>query len=194
MTPVLVTGGTGFIGSWCILALLDTGHTVRTTVRDPQREPALRSWLHEAAVFDDDRLTVVHADLQHSDGWDAAAADCEHVLHVASPTLRHTPASDDDLIVPAREGVLRVLRAARDGGVRRTVLTSSFGAVGLGHPPRSTPFTEEDWTDIDAEIPPYQRSKTLAERAAWRFIREEGGGMELTAVCVLYTSDAADEL
>ncbi|MFB8182242.1 SDR family oxidoreductase [Streptomyces sp. NPDC055966] len=182
MTPVLVTGGTGFIGSWCILALLDTGHTVRTTVRDLQREPALRSWLHEAAVFDDDRLTVVRADLQHSDGWDAAVADCEHVLHVASPTLRHTPASDDDLVVPAREGVLRVLRAARDAGVRRTVLTSAFGAVGIGHPPRSTPFTEEDWTDIDADIPPYQRSKTLAERAAWRFIREEGGGMELTAV------------
>lgn len=144
MTPVLVTGGggTGFTGSWCILALLDTGHTVRTTVRDVQREPALRSWLHEAAAFDDDRLTVVRADLQHSDGWDAAVADCEYVLHVASLTLRYTPAGDDDLVVPAREGVLRVLRAARDAGVRRTVLTSAFGAVGIGHPPRSTPFTE----------------------------------------------------
>ncbi|MGW3991143.1 SDR family oxidoreductase [Streptomyces sp. NPDC004830] len=182
MTRVLVTGGTGFIGSWCILALLDAGHTVRTTVRDLRREPALRSWLHGAAAFDDDRLTVVRADLQQADGWDAAVADCEHVLHVASPTLRHTPATDDDLVVPAREGVLRVLRAARDAGVRRTVLTSAFGAVGIGHPPRSTPFTEEDWTDVDADIPPYQRSKTLAERAAWQFIADEGGGMELAAV------------
>ncbi|MFD0008210.1 NAD-dependent epimerase/dehydratase family protein [Streptomyces sp. NPDC127178] len=182
MTQVLVTGGTGFIGSWCIQALLDAGHSVRTTVRDLRREPALRSWLHAATPFDDDRLTVVRADLEHPDGWDAAVADCDFVLHVASPTLRHTPANDDDLVVPAREGVLRVLRAARDARVRRVVLTSAFGAIGIGHPPRSTPFTEEDWTNVDSDIPPYQRSKTLAERAAWQFIQDEGGGLELAAV------------
>lgn len=182
MTPVLVTGGTGFIGSWCVLTLLDAGHTVRTTVRDPRREPALRSWLHAAQPFEDDRLTVVRADLKHPDGWDEAVADCAAVLHVASPTLRSTPANDDEMVVPAREGVLRVLRASRDAGARRVVLTSAFGAVGIGHPPRSTPFTEEDWTDIDSDIPPYQRSKTLAERAAWQFIEDEGGGLELAAV------------
>ncbi|MER6282504.1 SDR family oxidoreductase [Streptomyces sviceus] len=182
MTRVLVTGGTGFLGSWCVRALLDAGHTVRTTVRNPQREPELRSWLHAATTFDDDRLTVVRADLEHPDGWEEAVADCDHVLHVASPTLRLTPAADDELVVPAREGVLRVLRAARGAGVRRVVLTSAFGAVGIGHPPRSAPFTEEDWTDVDADIPPYQRSKTLAERAAWQFIKEEGGTLELAAV------------
>jgi nucleoside-diphosphate-sugar epimerase len=149
---------------------------------DPGREPALRSWLHAAASFDDDRLAVVRADLEHPDGWDEAVADCDYVLHVASPTLRHTPANDDELVVPAREGVVRVLRAARDAGVRRVVLTSAFGAVGIGHPPRSAPFTEEDWTDVDSDIPPYQRSKTLAERAAWQFVKEEGGGLELAAV------------
>lgn len=182
MAHVLVTGGTGFIGSWCLLTLLEAGHTVRTTVRDLRREPALRSWLHAATPFDDERLTVVRADLEHSEGWKDAVVDCEFVLHVASPTLRDTPADDDALVVPAREGVLRVLRAARDAGVRRVVLTSAFGAVGIGHPPRSAPFTEEDWTDVDSDIPPYQRSKTLAERAAWRFIEEEGGGLELAAV------------
>ncbi|MEU0941353.1 aldehyde reductase [Streptomyces canus] len=182
MTHVLVTGGTGFIASWCVRALLESGHTVRTTVRNPQREPELRSWLHAATTFDDNRLTVVRADLEHPDGWEDAVAGCDHVLHVASPTLRLTPADADELVVPAREGVLRVLRAARDAGVRRVVLTSAFGAVGIGHPPRSTPFTEEDWTDVDADIPPYQRSKTLAERAAWQFVKEEGGTLELAAV------------
>ncbi|WP_030984987.1 SDR family oxidoreductase [Streptomyces sp. NRRL WC-3744] len=182
MTQVLVTGGTGFIGSWCVLTLLDAGYTVRTTVRDLRREPALRSWLHAAQPFQDDRLTVVRADLEHPDDWDEAVAGCDFVLHVASPTLRSAPANDDEMVVPAREGVLRVLRAARDAGVDRVVLTSAFGAVGIGHPPRSAPFTEEDWTDIDSDIPPYQRSKTLAERAAWQFIEDEGGGLELAAV------------
>ncbi|WP_234545246.1 SDR family oxidoreductase [Streptomyces shenzhenensis] len=182
MAQVLVTGGSGFIGSWCALALLEAGHSVRTTVRNLGREPAMRSWLHAAAPFDDSRLTVVRADLARAEGWDAAVAGCEYVLHVASPTLRQAPASEDEMVSVAREGVLRVLRAARDGGVRRVVLTSAFGAVGIGHPPRSTPFTEEDWTDVDADIPPYQRSKTLAERAAWQFIRDEGGDMELAVV------------
>ncbi|WP_406439714.1 aldehyde reductase [Streptomyces sp. NBC_00631] len=181
MNPVLVTGGTGFIGSWCVLALLDAGHPVRTTVRDLRREPALRSWLQAAAPFDDDRLTVVRADLERPDGWDDAVAGCDFVLHVASPTLRHMPAGDE-LVVPAREGVLRVLRAAHRAGVRRAVLTSAFGAIGIGHPRRTTPFTEEDWTDLDSDIPPYQRSKTLAERAAWQFVEGEGAGLELAAV------------
>lgn len=181
-TQVLVTGGSGFIGSWCVLAVLQAGYDVRTTVRDLARESALRGRLHAAAEFDDARLSVVRAELQSDDGWVDAVVGCDYVLHVASPTLRNAPESEESMISAARDGVLRVLRAARDAGVRRVVLTSAFGAVGYGHPRRSAPFTEEDWTNVDAGIAPYQRSKTLAERAAWAFVRDEGRGLELAAV------------
>jgi dihydroflavonol-4-reductase len=179
---VLVTGGSGFIGGWCVLALLKAGHDVRTTVRDLARESSLRAQLHAATEFDDARLTVVRADLQSDVGWIEAVAGCDYVLHVASPTLRNAPESEASMIRAARDGVLRVLRAARDAGVRRVVLTSAFGAIGYGHPRRTTPFTEEDWTNVNADIAPYQKSKTLAERAAWEFVRDEGEGLELTAV------------
>ncbi|MFI6426267.1 NAD-dependent epimerase/dehydratase family protein [Promicromonospora sp. NPDC050880] len=182
MSQVLVTGGSGFIGSWCIQALLEAGHDVRTTVRDLGREPALRSRLQAAARFDETRLTVVRADLVSDDGWAEAVSGCDHVLHVASPTLRNTPESEAAMVTAARDGVLRVLRAARDARVRRVVLTSALGAIGYGHPPRAAPFTEQDWTDVDADIAPYQRSKALAERAAWQFVEEEGDGLELAAV------------
>ena len=182
MNQVLVTEGSGFIGGWCVLALLQAGYDVRTSVRDLARESGLRAELHAAADFDDARLTVVRVDLQSDDGWPEAVAGCEYVLHVASPTLRNAPESEEAMISAARDGVLRVLRASRDAGVRRVVLTSAFGAVGYGHPPRPTPFTEQDWTNVDADIAPYQRSKTLAERAAWQFVRDEGGALELAAV------------
>ncbi len=177
MAEVLVTGGSGYIGSWCLLALLAEGHTVRTTVRDRKREPQLRMMLERGGAD----LRVVQADLMRDEGWPQAVAGCDAVLHVASPTLTSLPRSDDEMVVPARDGVLRVLRAARDSGVRRVVLTSAFGAVGYGHPPRATPFTEVDWTNLDGRIAPYQRSKTIAERAAWDFVNREGGP-ELAAV------------
>ncbi|MFC9691947.1 SDR family oxidoreductase [Kribbella sp. NPDC056951] len=179
---VLVTGGSGFIAGWCVLALLEAGYDVRTTVRRLDRAIALRAQLHAATDFEDARLSVVQADLQSDDGWADAVAGCEYVLHVASPTLRSTPESEESMVSAARDGVLRVLRAARDAGVRRVVLTSAFGAIGYGHPRRSTPFTEADWSNVDAGIPPYQKSKTLAERAAWQFIEEQGNGLELAAV------------
>lgn len=182
MATVLVTGGSGFIGSWCVLTLLQRGHEVRTTVRDLGREPALREQLHAAAGFDDERLAVVQADLGSDAGWPEAVAGCDFVLHVASPTLRHGVVSEADMVSTAVQGVLRVLRAARDARVRRVVLTSASGAVMYGQPPRTTPFTESDWTDVEADIPPYQRSKTLAERAAWTFVQDEGLGMELVTI------------
>jgi dihydroflavonol-4-reductase len=179
---VLVTGGSGFIGGWCALALLDAGYDVRATVRDLRKGDALRAQLHAATDFADDRLTVVQADLGDDAGWAEAVAGCDAVLHVASPTMRTAPQSEEAMIAAARDGVLRVLGAARDAGVRRVVLTSASGAVVYGHPSETRPFTEEDWTDVTADIAPYQRSKTLAERAAWEFMAREGGDLELSVI------------
>ncbi len=182
MSQVLVTGGSGYIASWCILALLDTGYDVRTTVRSLAREPKLRAELHGATEFRDSRLTVLAADLESDEGWADAVAGCEFVLHVASPTLRDGGASEAEMVATARDGVLRVLRAARNARVKRVVLTSASGAIVYGHARETRPFTEEDWTNVDADIAPYQKSKTLSERAAWQFIAEEGNGLELSAV------------
>jgi nucleoside-diphosphate-sugar epimerase len=183
MSTVLVTGGSGFIGGHVLRQLLAAGHRVRTTVRSPGREGAVRAMLAVGGAEPGDRLSFHVADLTADRGWREAAAGCEYVLHVASPFPLARPRHEDELTVPAREGTLRVLRAARDAGVRRVVLTSSFAAIGYGHPPRDTPFTEADWTDPSApEVQPYARSKTLAERAAWDFVARDGGGLELAAV------------
>lgn len=182
-STVLVTGGSGFIAAHCIAQLLAAGHRVRATVRSLEREATVRAMLHESGVRPDDRLSFAAADLESDAGWHAAAAGCEYVLHVASPFPLGAPDHEDDLIRPAREGALRVLRASRDAGVRRVVLTSSFAAVGYGHAPRTEPFDETSWTDIDGPaVTAYTKSKTLAERAAWDFIERDGGGLELTAV------------
>ncbi|MGN6471228.1 MAG: NAD-dependent epimerase/dehydratase family protein, partial [Rhizobiaceae bacterium] len=116
-------------------------------------------------------------------GWLEAVKGCEYVLHVASPFPPRAPKNDDELIVPARQGALRVLRAARAAGVRRVVLTSSFAAIGYGHPATKTHFDESDWTTPDTPgVPAYPKSKTLAERAAWDFVEREGDGLELSVV------------
>ncbi|MFS8097433.1 aldehyde reductase [Lentzea alba] len=181
MADVLVTGGSGYIGSWCVLALLAHGHTVRTTVRDLNKESAVREMLRAGGAPEDAKLTVLQADLQQDSGWREAVEGCHYVLHVASPTLTSLSQSDDDMVGPARDGVLRVLRAAREAGVKRVVLTSAFGAVGMGHPEKSRVFTEEDWSNVDGGIAPYQKSKTLSEKAAWDFVAEHGG-VELAVV------------
>jgi dihydroflavonol-4-reductase len=181
MSEVLVTGGSGYIGSWCVLALLANGHTVRTTVRDLTKEPAVRAMLRAGGAPEDAPLTVLRADLQQDAGWRDAVEGCDYVLHVASPTLNNLSSSDADMVEPARDGVRRVLRAARAAGVKRVVLTSAFGAIGMGHPEKSRILTEEDWSDVDAGIAPYQKSKTLAEKAAWEFVAEHGG-VELAVV------------
>jgi nucleoside-diphosphate-sugar epimerase len=182
-STVLVTGGSGFIGSHCILQLLAAGYSVRTTVRSLKREGDVRALLKEGEAEAGHGLSFAVADLEKDAGWAEAVAGCEYVLHVASPFPASEPKHEDELIVPAREGALRVLRAARDAGVKRVVLTSSFAAIGYGHKQQSAPFNETDWTDPNGEgVTAYPKSKTLAERAAWDFVAREGGGLDLSVV------------
>jgi nucleoside-diphosphate-sugar epimerase len=179
---VLVTGGSGFLGGRVIAQALSEGYRVRTTVRSLAREPQVRHDLQAMGVTAGDSLTVLAADLTRDEGWTDAVAGCRYVLHVASPFPGDVPEHEDELIVPAREGTLRVLRAARGARVQRVVVTSSFAAIGYGHPQTDRAFTEEDWTDTTAPIDPYIKSKAVAERAAWEFVEREGNGLELAVV------------
>ena len=180
---VLVTGGSGFIATHCMLQLLAAGYRVRTTVRSLAREAEVRATLKAAGADAGDRLAFFAADLMADAGWAEAAVGCDFVLHVASPFPVNVPRHEDELIVPAREGALRVLRAARGAGVKRVVQTSSFAAIGYGHPEVVRPFTEHDWTAPEGGgVTAYAKSKTLAERAAWDFMAREGGDMELAVV------------
>ena len=182
-STVLVTGGSGFVGSHCILQLLAAGYRVRTTVRDLTREADVRALLKQGGVEAGNELRFFAANLESDAGWAEAVAGCDYVLHVASPFPAGVPKHEDELIIPAREGTLRVLRASRDAGVKRVVQTSSFAAIGYGHGPRAAPFDETDWTDSnDRDLAPYTKSKTLAERAAWDFMAREGGALELSVV------------
>lgn len=182
MSTVLVTGGSGFVGSHVLLQLLNAGHTVRTTVRSLKREPDVRAMLKNAGVVPGNRLTFFSADLSGDEGWPQAISGCDYVMHVASPIPAAAPKTDDELIVPARDGALRVLRTARDAKVKRVVMTSSCGAIYYGHPPQPTPFDETSWTNLEGEMSAYVRSKAIAERAAWDFMAAEGGGLELSVV------------
>lgn len=180
---VLVTGGSGFVATHCIDQLLRAGYNVRATVRSLGREPEVRAMLKTVDTPRLEALTFVATDLGADMGWAEAVSGSRYILHVASPFPPHAPKHEDDLIIPAREGALRVLRAARDAGAERVVMTSSFAAVGYGHKPRTSPFTEADWTDITgSDVAAYPKSKTIAERAAWDFIAREGGKLELTVV------------
>jgi dihydroflavonol-4-reductase len=179
---VLVTGGTGFIGVHIILNLLQKGYKVRTTLRSLNRKEEVMEMLKTGGITSFDNLRFIEADLTRDTNWDEAAKDCQYVMHVASPTPLIGYSHEDELIIPAKEGVLRVLKAARSAGVQRVVLTSAFGAIGFGCKRQTTPYTETDWTVLNDSVPPYQKSKTIAEQAAWNFVATEGSAPELAAV------------
>jgi dihydroflavonol-4-reductase len=180
---VLVTGASGFVASHCILQLLEQGYPVRGTLRDEGRAGEVVELLskHFGRPV---RMDFVRADLTSDAGWGEAVAGCAHVLHVASPIPLVLPKDPNALVVPARDGALRVLRAAKAAGIRRVVFTSSLAAIAYGHEgPQGAPYTEKDWTNLEGrDISAYVRSKAIAERAAWDYVGGEGRGLELVAI------------
>ncbi|MBV8176780.1 MAG: aldehyde reductase [Verrucomicrobia bacterium] len=180
---VLVTGGSGYIAGFCIAQLLQEGWRIRTTIRSLGKAEQVRASVGKIGA-EPTAIEFVKADLDSDEGWDQAVASADYVLHVASPVPSVDPKNDDELVRPARDGALRVLKAARDAGVKRVVLTSSISAIIYGRGTRSTPFTESDWTDETnrADTSPDDRSKTIAERAAWAWHGVEGGALELVVI------------
>jgi nucleoside-diphosphate-sugar epimerase len=179
MSPVLVTGASGYLGTRVIADLLLRETSVRATVRSLESEATLREAVRRGGA-DDAHLELVVTSLTADEGWAHAVAGVDGVYHLASPMIQST--NPDDVVVPARDGALRVLRAARDAGVPRVVLTSSFAAVGYSPKPVRD-YTEDDWTDPDTPgLAVYPRSKAIAERAAWDFIEREGGDTELVVI------------
>ncbi len=175
---VLVSGGSGYIAGFLIQKLIGEGWTVHCTIRNLAREAEVRGWLN----IDNSCLKFFAADLMTDAGWAEAMAGCSHVCHVASPLPAAAPKHDDELIVPARDGVLRALRFAKAAGVQRFVQTSSVAAISYGQPEK-TRFTESDWTDVTSpDAYAYVKSKTIAERAARDWMAQEGGDMVFCSV------------
>lgn len=180
---VLVTGGTGFVGSHVILQLLQQGYKVRTTLRSMKRKDEIIDMMKNGGISDLTNLSFVETDLLKDDNWDKAVKDCTYVLHVASPIFLRLPKNEDEMIRPAVEGVRRLFKAARNAGVKRVVMTSNFGAVGYSHKDHTKVITEESWTDPNEKgLSAYNKSKVLAERAAWDFMNQEGGALELSVI------------
>lgn len=179
---VLVTGGSGFIGGWCVITLLQQGYTVRTTVRDLKREAGVRASLGKM-VDPKDKLTFYAADLMSDAGWDKATQGCDCVLHVASPLGAVEPKDENELITPAVEGAKRAVGAAIKAGVKRVVLTSSVAATRGKTGAAESVSDETTWSDLtQAGTTAYIKSKTLAERAAWDLIKASSGKTTLATV------------
>ncbi|MGN7808247.1 SDR family oxidoreductase [Flavobacterium sp. 22076] len=180
---VLVTGGTGFVAIHSILQLLNRGYQVRTTVRSLNSRDKIFEMLKNGGITDFSQLEFIETDLTSDKNWNEAMIGCQYVLHIASPIFLRLPKNEDEMIRPAVDGTLRVLKAARDCGVKRVVMTSNFGAVGYSHKDKNSLITEESWTDPNEKgLSTYNKSKVLAEKAAWDFIEKEGGALELSVI------------
>lgn len=180
---VLVTGGTGFLGMRIILQLLEKGYAVRTTIRNLKSKDKVIQTLSAHGITQFDKLSFSEAELTRDIGWEATMKGCRYVLSVASPVFFETPKDEQAAIRPAVEGITRILKFARDAGVKRVVMTSNFGAVGFSNTDKTSVTTEANWTDTQLKgLSVYEKSKTLAERAAWDFINKEGKGLEFATI------------
>lgn len=180
---VLVTGGSGFLGMWIVLQLLQKEYYVRTTIRSLKSKNKLIQTLRSKGISSFERLSFAETELTNDDNWDSAMKGCKYVLSVASPVFFETPEDENEAIRPAVEGIRRVLKFAKNADVKRIVMTSNFGAIGFSHTDKNIKTTEEDWTDVNLKgLSVYEKSKTLAERAAWAFINSEGGGLEFATI------------
>ena len=180
---VLVTGGTGFVGAHIILQLLQKGYNVKTTLRSINSKTKVIAMLKSNGITSFDNLSFVEADLSKDDNWLEAMKGCDYVLSVASPVFMTIPKDENEAIRPAVEGIVRVLKAARNAGVKRVVMTSNFGAVGYSNKNPNIATTEADWTDPKEKgLSVYEKSKLLAEQAAWNFIKKEGGNLEFATI------------
>ncbi len=181
-TTVLVTGASGFIGSHCIVSLLENGYQVKGTIRDLSRGEQIRNFIQNHTKYADN-LSFASADLMKDEGWEEAMEGCTYVLHVASPVPINLPKDENEIIKPAKEGTIRVLKAADKTGVKRVVITSSIAAICYGHSDYKKTFTEADWTNLAGKnLTAYPKSKTIAEKAAWSYLEETGSKLELVAV------------
>jgi nucleoside-diphosphate-sugar epimerase len=180
---VLVTGGSGFLGTHIILQLLRKGYRVRTTLRSLAKKAEIIESLQIGGITSFDKLSFIETSLTEDKNWAEAMKGCTYVLSVASPVFLSIPKDENEAIRPALEGIIRVLKAARDAGVKRVVMTSNFGAVGFSNKNSNSVTTEENWTDpAEKDLSIYEKSKLLAERAAWDFIEREGGSLEFTTI------------
>lgn len=180
---VLVTGGTGFLGMQMVLQLLNQGYDVKTTVRSLKSKDKVITTLRKNGVTNFERLSFTEANLSKDDGWDEAMADRDYVLSVASPVFFEIPKDETEVIRPAVEGIIRILKAANRSKVKRVVMTSNFGAVGFTNHDWQSITTEKDWTDENAKgLSAYEKSKLLAEKAAWNYIETKGQNLEFATI------------
>ena len=181
MEKVLVTGASGFIAEHCIIELLKNGYSVKGSLRSMNREQEVRDAIKTEA--NDENLEFCKLDLLEDDGWEDAMWDCDYLMHVASPFVIEDPKDENELIKPAKEGTLRALNAAKKAGIKRVVLTSSVAAVNSHMMSGTSDHTT--WTDINSKyVTPYQKSKTIAEKAAWDFYNNQDNSnkMELAVI------------
>lgn len=183
---VLLTGVTGFLGSHTAIQLLNKGYEVVGTLRSKDRINAIKEVIAKQTK-NIHKLTFVEADLNDSDIWLELTKNVDYIQHIASPFPRTMPKNENELIIPAKKGILNILKAAKAHQVKRVVMVSALGAITYGKTKRelNTIFNEKDWTDVYnyKDTTPYYRSKTIAEKVAWDFIKKEKPELELTTIC-----------